>query len=77
MTAGCVGGGEGISSCDVCKAYERMHQGELPRVIELEARNPLSRRRDCRLRELSQLAAIDEGFQDILLDVEVIIVDRR
>ena len=32
---------------------------------------------DCRFRELSQLAAIDKGFQDILLDVEVVIVDRR
>ena len=71
------GSGEGIAGCDVCEAQERMHQGELPRVIELEARNALSRRRNCRFRELSQLAAIDKGFQDILLDVEVVIVDRR
>jgi len=71
------GGGEGITGCDVCEANERMHQGELPRVIELEARNALSGRGDCRFRELSQLAAIDEGFQDILLNVEVVIVDCR
>ena len=71
------GGGDGIAGCDVCEAYQRMHEGELPRVIELEARNALSRRCDCRFRELSQLAAIDKGFQDILLDVEVVIVDRR
>src|SRR5258705_13322387 len=32
---------------------------------------------DGRFRELSQLAAIDKGFQNVLLDVEVIIVDRR
>ena len=31
------GGGEGIAGCDVCEACERMHQGELPRMIELEA----------------------------------------
>jgi hypothetical protein len=54
-----------------------MHQGELPRMIELEARNALSRRRDGRFRELSQLAAIDKCIQDILLDVAVVIVDRR
>ena len=47
------GGGEGIAGCDVCEAYQRMHEGELPRVIELEARNALSRRRDRRFRELS------------------------
>jgi hypothetical protein len=71
------GGGEGIAGCDVCEAYERVHQGELPRVIELEAWDALSGRRDRRFRELSQLAAIDKGFQDILLDVEVVVVDRR
>ena len=36
------GSGEGIASRDVREADERMHQGELPRVIELEARNALS-----------------------------------
>jgi hypothetical protein len=71
------GGGEGIGGCDVCEACERMHQGELPRMVELEARDALSRKRDGRFRELSQLAAIDKGFQDILADVEVVIVDRR
>jgi len=32
---------------------------------------------DGRLRKLSQLAAIDKRFQDVLLDVEVGIVDSR
>ena len=52
------GGGEGIGGRHVCEAYKRMHQGELPRMIELEARDALSGRRDGRFRELSQLAAI-------------------
>ncbi len=47
------GSGEGIAGGDVREADERMHQGELPRVIELEARNALSGRRDRRFRELS------------------------
>ena len=46
-------------------------------MIELEARNALSGRCDGRLRELSQLTAINEGFQNVLLDVEVVIVDLR
>ena len=71
------GSGEGIAGCDVCEAQERMHQGELPRVIELEARNAFSRRGDRRFRKLSQLAAIDKGFKDILLHVEIVVVDRR
>ena len=71
------GSGEGIASSAVCEAHKRMHQGKLPRMIELEAGNALSRRRDGWFCELSQLAAIDKGFQDILLDVEVVIVDRR
>src|SRR5258708_33818793 len=54
-----------------------MEQCELSRVIELEGRNGLSGRCDGRFRELSQLAAIDKGFQNVLLDVEGIIVDRR
>jgi len=45
-------------------------------VIELETRNALSRRRDCRFRELSQMATIYKGFQDILLDIEVVIATR-
>ena len=71
------GGCEGIASRDVCEAYERMHQGELPWVIELETWNAFSRCGDCRFCELSQLATVDEGFEDILLDVEIVVVDGR
>ena len=35
-------GGEGIGGRDVCEAYKRTHQCELPRVVELEAGNALS-----------------------------------
>src|SRR5436190_12781407 len=47
------GSGEGIASRDVREADERMHQGELPWVIELEARNALSGSRDRRFSKLS------------------------
>ena len=55
---------KGIAGRDVCKAHKRMHEGELPRVIELEARDAFSRRGDRWFRELSQLAAIDKGFEN-------------
>ena len=32
------GSGEGIAGRNVCEAHERMHEGELPRVIELDSR---------------------------------------
>jgi hypothetical protein len=70
------GSGEGIAGRNVCEAHERMHEGELPRVIELEARNAFSRRGDRRFRKFSQLAAIDKGFKDILLHVEIVVDDR-
>ena len=71
------GSGEGIAGGNVCEAHERTHEGELPRVIELEARNAFARRGDRRFGKFSQLAAIDKGFKDILLHIEIVVVDRR
>ena len=71
------GGRKGIAGRDVCEAHKRMHEGKLPRVVELEARNALSRRGDRWFRELSQLATIDKGFENILPDAEVVIIDFR
>ncbi len=50
---------------------------ELPRVVELEAGDAFSTGGDCRLREYSQLAAVDEGLDNVLLDVQVVVDDRR
>src|SRR5215469_11998015 len=55
------GSGEGIAGGNVCEAHEGTHEGELPRVIELEARNAFARRGDRRFGKYSQLAAIDKG----------------
>jgi hypothetical protein len=38
-----------------------MHERELPRVVELETGDALSGCGDRRLRQLSQLPAVDEG----------------
>ena len=57
------------------EAHQRMHESKLPRVIELEARDPLSGRGDCWFSKFSQLAAIHKGLQDVLLHVEIVAVD--
>jgi hypothetical protein len=61
----------------VREAHQRVHDGKLPRVIELEARDALSGRGDCWFRKLSELAAINKGLQDVLLRVEIIVIDGR
>jgi hypothetical protein len=71
------GRSEGVAGGDVREAHQRMHQGELPRVIELEARDALSGRGDCWFSKFLQLAAINKGLQDVLLDVEIVVVDGR
>jgi hypothetical protein len=52
-----------------------MHDRQLSRVIELEAGYPLSVGQDGWLSQLPQLAAVDKGLQDVLLDVVVVVDD--
>jgi hypothetical protein len=44
-------------------------------MIELEAGNPFAVGEDSGLAELAKLAAIDEGFENVLLNVEVVVDD--
>lgn len=59
------------------EANERVHQGELARVIKRKALNALLGRCDGRLRELSKPNAIDKDLWNVLLDAEIVIIDRR
>jgi hypothetical protein len=67
--------GEAVLCCKMRKADESLHESQLPRVIQLESWNAFAIGQNGRLSELQQLPAIDEGFQDVLLDV-VIPVDN-
>src|SRR5437899_689127 len=69
-----LGGGEAILRRKMRKADESLHESHLPRVIELESWNAFAIGQNRRLSQLQQLSTIDEGFQDVLLDV-VISVD--
>ena len=44
-------------------------------MIELQAGNPFAVGEDGGLTELAKLAAIDEGFENVLLNVEVVVDD--
>ena len=64
-------GRERSVSRQVREAHERVHQGELTGMIELEAGNALAigQKRGCG--QGTKLTAVDEGFYDVLLDVQV------
>lgn len=59
----------------MAEAYEGVHESQLTRMIQLQPRNALAVGEKRRLRQLPKLAAIDKSFQDVLLDV-VVIVDN-
>src|ERR687892_269182 len=67
---------EGAAGSDVCEPDQGLHDGKLARMIELQARNAFAARQDGRLAQLLQLAVIDKGLQDVLLDVQVGVDDR-
>ena len=67
------GSREAVAGGDVTEAHESVHEGELPRIVELEAGNALSGGGDRRLRQLSQLPSIKERFDDVLLDVHIVV----
>ena len=69
-------GGKRVPRGDVREAHQGMHQGQLPRVIELQTRDALAVRQDGGLAEVPQLTAIDEGFQDVLLNIQIVVHNR-
>jgi len=60
---------------DVGEAHEGVHQGELSGMVEFQTGNAPPGWTNGRLSELAELAAVDEGLQDVLLHVEVVIGD--
>lgn len=68
-------GGELAAGRDIGKTHQRMHHGQLPRVIQLEAGYPSSVGKDRGFGELAQLTAADEGLHHVLLDVVVVVDD--
>ena len=68
--------GKAVAGGNVREPHEGVHQSELAGMIEPQSRNAFPGRSNGRFGEPSQLAAIDEGLEDVLLHVEIIVVDR-
>ena len=69
-------GRKGASCSDVREAHQSMHQGQLPRMIQLQTRDAFAVREDGGLAEVPQLTAIEEGFQDVLLNIQIVVNNR-
>jgi len=52
-----------------------MHQGQLPRIVELKTRDALARRCEGWCGKPLQLPPIDKRLKNVLLDVEVVVID--
>ena len=65
-----------LAGRDLGKSYERVHEGQLSGIVELEARNAFAGRGDGGLGQPLKLAAIDKRLEDILLDAQVIVIGR-
>jgi hypothetical protein len=70
-------GAEGAGCRDLGEAHQGMHQGQLPGIVELETGNAFAGRGEGGFGAFLELPAIDKRLKDILLDVEVIVIDRR
>lgn len=68
-------GAEEASGGDVGETKQGLHQSQLPRMIEFQTRDAPAVGQNGGLSELAELATIQKGFQDILLNIEVTVVD--
>ena len=68
---------KGVSRGDVSEPYQGMHQRKLAWVVEFQAGNPFTTGKHCGLSQVTQLPSVDKGFQNVLLDGEIIIADGR
>jgi len=59
-------GAERVGGRDLRKADESVHESQLARIVELEARNAFAGRGDGGFGQALELTAIDKGLEDIL-----------
>ena len=67
---------EGVGGRDLRKTYEGVHEGQLARIVELEAGNAFAGRGDGGFGQPLELTAIDKRLEDVLLDIQIIVIDR-
>src|SRR5947208_15710701 len=70
-----VAGSEGAFGGEVAEAHQGVHEGELPRLVELQTRNASAVGKQRGLGELTKFLAVHKGFQDILLHFQIAVDD--
>ena len=68
---------KGASCGDVSEPHQGVHQRKLAWVVQLQPGNPFAAGKHCGFCQLTQLPSVDKGFQDVLLDGEVVVADGR
>ena len=68
-------GRETVLSGKMREADQSMHQGQLSGMVELKAWNSFSVGKNRRLYQCLYLPSVDEGFQDVLLDIVIPVDD--
>ena len=68
---------EGVLRGDMAEADQGVHQRQLPGMIQFQAGDAFAVRQNRGLGQFAQLPPIDECLEDVLLDVVVVVDDRR
>ena len=68
---------KGASRGDVSEPYQGVHQRKLSWVVQFQAGNPFTTGKHGRFCQLTQLSSVNKGFQDVLLDGEIVVADGR
>jgi hypothetical protein len=61
----------------VSQAHQCVHEGQLSRVIELESRDAFTAGKHGGSRQVMELTSVNKAFQDVLLDIEIIVANGR
>ena len=72
-----LGGGKSVAGSNVSEANQGMHEGKLSRVVEFEPRDAFTTGKHGGLGQVTQLTSIDKAFQDVLLDVKIVVANGR
>src|SRR3954447_22997584 len=70
-------GRNGCSSGNVRKSDNSVHEYQLARVIQFEARHTFAVRQDGGFGESAQLSPVNKRLQNVLLDILIGVVDGR
>ena len=57
------------------ETHQGVHQSQLPWVIEFEPRDAFTAGKHCGLDQVMQLTAVDKAFQNVLLNVKIIVAN--